>query len=129
MEKNWENRDEFFKNGCPFCETHNFIFGLPGVSITCKCTFCGAKFDDKGPLEGVDLVSLPDNPEVYKDLVGDVEIKSLDKVMLFDIIRTYKRIIHHYDETPNRSIFNNKDIEKIKKELDWLKQRQDLIGD
>jgi len=57
----WANKGKFFKDGCPFCKSKEFLEGPHGgFSVNFKCDGCGATFNDMGPF-GIDLLSGPEN--------------------------------------------------------------------
>ncbi len=55
----WSDRDAFFRNGCPFCQSQKFLEGpYGGLCTNFKCNSCGAKFNDTAVF-GIDLLSGP----------------------------------------------------------------------
>ena len=61
----WSNREAFFNDGCPFCQSKDFLEGPHGgMAINFKCGKCGARFNDTWAF-GIDLLS---GPEKQADL-------------------------------------------------------------
>lgn len=53
----WPNSKKFFNNGCPFCQSNDFLKGPgSGLSVNFKCAQCKATFNNTGPF-GIDLLS------------------------------------------------------------------------
>lgn len=53
----WAEVGKFFKDGCPFCESKEFLEGPHGgLSINFKCVGCGTTFNDLGEF-GIDLLT------------------------------------------------------------------------
>lgn len=62
----WSDTRKFFNDGCPFCQSHNFLEGPHGgLSINFKCAECGAAFNDMGPF-GVELLNGPNKPQLKR---------------------------------------------------------------
>lgn len=72
----WSDRYAFFSNGCPFCQSREFLEGPHGgLSINFKCKKCEARFNDMGPF-GIDLLSRPinENAVQQKEVLNDTTV-------------------------------------------------------
>lgn len=57
----WKDSWKFFDDGCPFCQSKNFLGGPhDGFSVNFKCVKCEATFNNMGSF-GVYLLSGPKN--------------------------------------------------------------------
>ncbi len=60
----WSDAVKFFKDGCPFCKSKEFLEGPHGgLAINFECSKCGAKFNDMHVF-GIDLLSRPPSAQI-----------------------------------------------------------------